>query len=169
MMSPEDKAVADVPISRTRKKKEDHARQKLGERLVGLSEEQLERLDLPNELREAVSLARKTTQHGARHRQVKYVGALLRQVDTAPIEKTLDDIARGDYEKAYAFKKIESWRDQLREENPAVVEEILLACPLAQRQQLTQLARNAKKEFEGKKGVKASRALFRYLKEVSEN
>ena len=169
MMHPEDQDATDLPASRTRKKKEDHARQKFGERLVELSDEQLGRLDLPNELREAVSLARKTTPHGARHRQVKYVGALLRQVDTAPIEKALEDIASGDYEKNLAFKKVEAWRDQLREGNLTMVEEILLACPLALRQQLTQLARNAKKEFEGKKGVKASRALFRYLKEISES
>ena len=169
MTPPEDQDAADAPISRTRKKKDDHARQMLGERLVGLSVEQLERLGLSNEVREAVSLACKTIPHGARHRQVKHVGALLRQVDTAPIEKILDDIARGDYEKTLAFKKLETWRDQLRAGNMTVVDEILSACPLAQRQQLTQLARNAKKEFEGNKGVKASRALFRYLKEVSEN
>ena len=54
---------------------------------MALSEEQLERLGLPNEVREAVSLACKTIPHGARHRQVKYIGALLRQLDTAPIEK----------------------------------------------------------------------------------
>ena len=168
MTSPEDQDATDSPISRTRKKKDDHARQILGERLMSLSEEQLERLGLPDEVREAVSLAGKTIPHGARHRQMKYIGALLRQVDTAPIEKALDDIALGDYKKNLAFKKLEAWRNQLREGNLAVVDEILTACPLAQRQHLTQLARNAKKEFEGNKGAKASKALFRYLKEVSE-
>jgi len=42
-----------------------------------------------------------------------------------------------------------------------LINEILAAFPNAQRQQLAQLARNAKKEFEGNKGMKSSKALFR--------
>ena len=150
-------------------KKADHARQKLGQRLVALSAEQLERLGLSNELREAVALARKTTPRGPRNRQVKHIGSLLRQVDTEPVEKALDDIARGDDEKNLALKKLEIWRDQLRTGNTTVADEILTECPLAERQQLVQLVSNAKKEFEGNKGAKASKALFRYLKEISGN
>ena len=136
---------------------------------MGLSAEQLERLDLSNDLREAVSLAFKTTAHGARRRQLKHIGSLLRQVDTEPILKALDDYARGDHDKKLAFKRIEAWRDQLRAGNMMVMEDILAECPLAERQQLAQLARNAKKEFDENKGAKASKALFRYLKDVSEN
>lgn len=161
------KDTMDAPISRTRQKKEDHARQMLGERLVELSEIQLEGICLPDEILEAVLLAAKTAAHGARRRQIKHIGALLRRIDTAPIEKTLNVIARGDYEKKAAFKKVETWRDQLRTGNMDLVNDILAECPMAERQQLTQLARNAKKESDGNKGTKASRALFRYLKEVS--
>jgi len=168
ILSNEDKDASDIPISKTKKKKDDRARQKLGERLVELSEKQLERVGLPNNLCEAVSLACETTAHGARRRQVKYIGSLLRGIDTTPIEKALDDIARVDYDKIFAFKKLETWRDQLRAGNISLINEILTDCPLAERQQLSQLARNAKKEFEKNKGVKASRALFRYLKKVSE-
>ena len=166
--STENKEPADIPISKTMKKKEDHARQKLGERLVGLSDNQLERIGLSDEILEEIYLARKTTAHGARHRQIKYIGALLRNIDISPIEKTLEIIDRGDYELKAAFKRLENWRDQLREGDMDLINDILEECPLAERQQLTQLARNAKKEFEGDKGTKASKALFRYLKKVSE-
>jgi ribosome-associated protein len=162
----EDQDSSDSFISRTQLKKEDHALQDLGERLAGLSEDQLGRVGLSDELLEAVVLARKTTAHGARRREVKHIGSLLRQIETEPIEKALEVIARGDYEKTLAFKKLETWRDQLRDGNMTVVEEILSACPLAERRQLTQLARNAKKELEENKGAKASKALFRYLKGV---
>jgi len=47
------------------------------------------------------------------------------------------------------------------------IDEILEKCPSAQRQRLTQLTRNAQAEFKKQAGVKASRALFRYLKQVS--
>jgi ribosome-associated protein len=153
--------------SRTRAKNEDRALQKLGEELVGLPLAQLEKIDMPNELREAIGLARQTTAHGARNRQIKYIGGLLRQMDLANVRAALEDIRRGDYGKAMAFKQIETWRDALKQGNPALIDEILVCCPDAERQRLTQLVRNAKKEFEAEKGVTASRLLFRYLKEVS--
>lgn len=164
----EDEETVDIPVSRTKKKKNDKARQKLGERLVGLSENQLERIGLSDEIVEEVHLAGKTTAHGVRHRQIKYIGSLLRNIDISPIEKALEIIDRGDYEQKAAFKKLENWRDRLKEGDMKLINEILGECPLAERQQLTQLARNAKKEFEGNKGTKASKALFRYLKKVSE-
>ena len=158
-----------APLSRTKQKKEDHARQALGERLVELSESQLERMELPDEILEEVLLAIRTATHGARRRQIKYIGSLLRNIDISPIEKALEIIDRGDYEQKAAFKKLENWRDRLKEGNMELIDDILDECPMAERQQLTQLARNAKKELEGKKGTKASKALFRYLKQVSEN
>jgi ribosome-associated protein len=162
----EDQGPEDFYVSRTQLKKEDHARQKLGERLVGLSKEQLDRMDLPDELRAAVSDAAGTTANVARRRHVKHVGSVLRRLDMAPIEKSLEIIDRGDYEQAYAFKKLEAWRDRLREGDTGLIEEILSECPGAERQRLGQLARNARREFEGGKGTKASKALFRYLHDV---
>lgn len=153
--------------SRTRAKNEDRALRKLAEQLVGLSSGQLEKIDMPDELRDAIGLARQTTAHAARNRQIKYIGGLLRQIDWAPVSDALENIRRGDYGKALAFKQIEKWRDALKQGDPALIDEILTCCPEAERQRLTQLARNAKREFEAEKGVTASRLLFRYLKEVS--
>ena len=65
------------------------------------------------------------------------------------------------------FKKIEKWRDELRQGNQALIDEILNNCPDADRQRLTQLARNAHREFEAGTGVKSSRTLFRYLRQVA--
>lgn len=155
-------------ISKTRAKKEDRALRLLGEQLVGLPPEKLDKMEIPDELREAVRLAAETTAHGARNRQIKYIGGLLRYVDLGPIRAILAGIARGDTEKALAFKKIERWRDALKQGDLSLVDEIMASCPVADRQRLTQLARNAKREFEAGKGaVAASRQLFRYLKEVS--
>jgi ribosome-associated protein len=165
----EDEDTDDIPISRTKMKKNDRARQMLGEKLVELPENQLERIDLPDELKEEIFLARKTTAHGARRRQIKYIGSLLRNYDVIPIEKALEIIDRGDYEQKLVFKKLENCRDQLKAGNIELINEILIEYPLANRQKLTQLARNAKKESEGNKGSKSSKALFRYLKEVFGN
>jgi len=70
-------------------------------------------------------------------------------------------------EKILAFKKIEKWRDELKEGNRVLIEEILDNCPDAERQRLTQLARNARNEYEAGKGVKSSKILFRYLNQIS--
>ena len=56
-------------------------------------------------------------------------------------------------------KKIENWRDQLRSGNIELVNVILKVCPFADRQQLTQLARNAKKEFEEQNNLITTLAL----------
>jgi ribosome-associated protein len=89
----EDEEIIEAPPSRTKLKKDDHARQEIGERLTRLSDRELERLDLSDEIREAVIFARKISAHGAKKRQIKYIGSLLRHVDTAPIRKAIDHIS----------------------------------------------------------------------------
>ena len=155
--------------SRTQKKNEARALQKLGEQLVALSSEQLAGIDLADELRNAVIEAGKIKAHGARRRQLQRIGTLMRAIDPQPIQNALENIRLGDHQKNLAFKKIEKWRDELKQGNPALIEEILNNCPDAERQRLTQLARNAHKEYEAQapKGVKSSRVLFRYLKQIS--
>ncbi len=167
MKPPSHDADPTPPPSRTQRKKADHARKALGEALVALSPEQETGIDLPSELRAAVSLARKTRAHGARRRQIQYIGTLLRQIDIDPIRKALENIQRGDLVKARAFKRIEAWRDALRDGNDAIMEEILAACPAADRQQLRQLVRNARRETREGKGPGASRKLFKYLQKVT--
>jgi ribosome-associated protein len=81
--------------SRTRKKKEDRALQRLGERLVALPLSQLESMELPDDLMAAIELARKIKSHGARRRQMQYIGVLMRQIDPQPIETALESIRSG--------------------------------------------------------------------------
>ena len=81
--------------SRTRKKKEDQALQRLGEQLVALRTGQIETMDLPDGLLEAIEFAHKIKSHGARRRQIKHIGALLRQYDPQSIETALSRIRSG--------------------------------------------------------------------------
>lgn len=152
--------------SRTQKKNEARALQKLGEALVTLTSEQLAGIDLSDELRQAVIDAGKIKAHGAGRRQLQRIGTLMRAVDPEPIQRALENIKLGDHQKNLAFKKIEKWRDELRQGNQALIDEILTTCPDADRQRLMQLARNAHREHEAGMGVKSSRMLFRYLKSV---
>ena len=159
--------VDDDRKSRTETKNEDRALQELGKQLVSLSSEQPANIDVPEELLEAVMVARKTRKRGAKRRQMQYIGRLMRNIDPEPIRNALENIRLGDLDKARSFHKIEQWRDAIKAGEEQVIEEILASCPGAERQRLTQLARNARHDAQKGKGVKSSRMLFRYLKEIA--
>lgn len=74
---------ADSPLrpSKSQRKREAHAMQDLGERLVALPPASLARLALPAALHNAVVAARAMPQHGARARQMQYIGKLMRYLE----------------------------------------------------------------------------------------
>ena len=153
-------------ISKTQKKKEAEALQDLGEKLVKLSNEQLKDIDMPEELCSAVKQAKAIKSHGALKRQMQFIGTLMRQIDPEPVQEALDEIEQGNYKKAQEFKETERWREELMAGNKELMEEILVKYPSADRQQLSQLVRNAVKERKNNKPPKAFRLLFRYLAET---
>ncbi|RJP85559.1 MAG: DUF615 domain-containing protein [Desulfobacteraceae bacterium] len=154
--------------SKTQKKNEFKLLQEIGEQLVSLSPDQLKHIDMPEELLSAVRDAQKPMKHEAKRRQLQYIGRIMGEIDPEPIRKALENLRHGDYNKSFLFKKIETWRDELKTDNPQVLEEILVACPLADRQRLTQLTRNMRTATEPEKAMQASKLLFRYLKEISD-
>lgn len=156
----------ETPKSRTRQKNEDRALQRLGEQLLALSAEQLAAIEIPEALNQAIGACRRMKSHGARRRQLQYIGVLMRNCDADTIRTGLERIKGGALQQARVFKKVEAWRDALREGDEATLEEILDQCPDADRQRLTQLMRNARPEVGRDQAVKASRKLFRYLREV---
>jgi hypothetical protein len=93
------------PKSRTQKKKEALSLQELGERLVKLSSQQLEAMDLPQELFKEIQFLKTLTKHGAYRRQMQYVGALMREFDSEPIQRALEVIDLGDYKKNGNFNR----------------------------------------------------------------
>lgn len=152
--------------SRTAKKKEALSLQKLGESLLKLSEEQLEEIELSPELNDALKFAKTLNKHGALRRQMQYIGTLMREIDSSQIQEALDRIRRNKDEKTIAFKETEIWRDQLMGGDKKLMEEILSKYPDADRQRLMQLIRNAIKEKENDRPPRATRILFRYLREI---
>jgi ribosome-associated protein len=156
------------PLSRTEKKNEALSLQDLGEQLVKLSNEQLQSIDLPETLFTAVQLAKKTTKHGPRLRQMQYIGTLMRKHDTASIQAFLHTIEEGNHKRTAAFKQIEAWRDELVAGNDQVLDTVLTERPQADRRQLLDLVEKARDErSRNAHSPKASRALFRYLNKIS--
>jgi ribosome-associated protein len=81
--------------SRTQKKKEDKALQRMAEDLVALQPGLLETMGLSDALLEDITFAKSIKSRGARRRQIKHIGALLRQYDPQPIKTALDGIRQG--------------------------------------------------------------------------
>jgi len=75
--------------SKSSKKREMLARQALGERLVELKVEHITKLALPDFLHNAIVEAKRMPSHGAKRRQLQYIGKLMRQVEIDPIEAAL--------------------------------------------------------------------------------
>ncbi len=152
--------------SRTRLKQEMHDLQRLGEDILKLSLDHINKIEMPEELREAILFARTLKKHGALRRQLQYVGTLMRNVDTEPIRRFIDNIKLGSKNESTAFNKLEKWRDDLVNGKEGVMDCVLNELPGVNRQHIRQLVRNAVKEKEKQQSPKASRALFRYLREL---
>jgi len=154
--------------SKSERKREMTALQDMGERLLELSNEQVRKIAIPRELEEALLLARTLKSHGARRRQMQYIGVLMRKIDFEPIQTAIDEIDRGQKRKAHEFRQIEQIRDSLLEGSDAVFEEITGRFPDADIQKIRQLVRSSRKEKKEGRPPKQSRLLFKYLREIYE-
>ena len=154
--------------SKSQVKREMLALQSLGEHLVGLSPNQISRIEMPQDLREAVLFARTLKKGEAWRRQMQYIGTLMRDADPEPIRKAVAEINRGGGQDTQLFRKLEQWRKGLIDGNDEELSrDIVNHYPDADRRRLRRLALNARKEREENKPPKSSRALFRYLRELS--
>ena len=146
-----------------------HALQNLGEQLVKLPVDQFEKLNLPDNLYDAVAEARGIRQHGARKRQLQYIGKLMREVDAEPIQQQLDTLLAQSREAALSLHHIEQWRDKILQDGDSALEELFHKYPDADRQYIRQLARQARKENNDNKPPKSARSLFKYLRDLLES
>jgi ribosome-associated protein len=141
------------------------ALQELGKRISELPAERLKSLSLPHELEEAVLRVRTFRSREARRRQVQYIGALMRRVDSEPIRQAYQDLFQMEGREIRAFQEIERWRDELLRGNDAILDEIAARYPEMDRGSCLSLVQGARREQStGKK--KHARALFRYLRQL---
>jgi ribosome-associated protein len=157
-----------ILVSKSQLKRESDALQKLGEELVELPSSQLAKIPMPEELEEAVALARKITARGGRKRQLQYIGKVMRRIDAEPIEKAMDALRNEHLRENARLHTLEHWRDRLLHEGDGALAELLEQQPNVDRQHLRQLMRNAQQEAKKNKPPKSARELFRYLREVME-
>ena len=98
--------------------------QALGEALIELPQSELDALPLPEQLRDAVLLARRIKAHGGLYRQKQYIGKLMRKIDAEPIRAAMDAKRERERVAALRFRRIEQWRDRLIKEGPVALEQL---------------------------------------------
>jgi|SRR5690606_5026407 len=152
------------PSKSERKRRSDDL-QALGEQLIELPQSELDALPLPENLREAVMLARRITAHGGLYRQKQYIGKLMRKIDAEPIRAALAAKRERERLEALKFRRIEQWRERLLSEGATAIEQLgrEAAAPLDVRA-LSELVQRAREERARGAPPHASRELFRVIK-----
>ena len=154
-------------VSKSERKRECDARQKISDRLLKLKPEELALIDLPTELEDALKETHRIQSNSALKRQRQYLGKIMRTCDSEIIEKQLNNVVHRNDTNTAQFKKIEKWRDRLIENDKMVLGEIIREHPELDRQHIHNLVRQATKEASVNKPPAASRKLFKYLREVT--
>lgn len=86
--------MTELKPSKSARKREYLAAQKLGEELITLKPSELDQLPLDEDLLQAVVEARQIKAHGALRRQKQYIGKLMRELDAEPIRSALLELRR---------------------------------------------------------------------------
>jgi ribosome-associated protein len=150
--------------SKSQRKRDMHALQALGAELVELRRDQLQRIDLPDELREAIEFAHRVTSHEGRRRHMQYLGKLMRQVDSDSIRAAIA-LVTGESRAAVALMHLaERWRERMLEDDAALTE-FVAAHPAADVQWLRAMIRSARREHAAGQGPRHARELYRWLHE----
>ena len=148
--------------SKTELKQESIDLQLLGETLTTLSNDQLDQLDLPELMRDALDELNRVGKHEATRRHMQYIGKLMRDIDPVPIRAQLDRWEMGTRANKAAFKASERWRDRLIAE-PEALTLFMAEQPGVDREKLNELLVRARLQVAKGDAPAASRQVFRVI------
>ena len=158
---------ADERPSKSQLKREMHALQALGERIIAMSPAERARFPLSEDMLAAVEETGRIRSHEGRRRHMQYVGKVMRREDLSAIQAVFDEIEQEERRRDLAFHRLEKWRDRLIDEDDNAVEAFIAEHPDADRQALRQLIRNAKSERERGKPPTNARRLFKLIRDTA--
>lgn len=165
----------DLPPSKSSIKREAERLKKIGERLLNLSDAQLQSFALTEKLALAIDEGKRIKNFEGLRRHKQYIGKVLRDTDTNAIEARLNEIDNAHTLNTRAFHELETLRDDLIKGDNKTIGEVIARFPGVDTQKLRQLVRNAKKEQQAnistpdKTSVAHARKLFRFLREAGGN
>jgi len=157
------------PPSKTQRKQQMEDLQALGEELVALSSDRVKKIEIPENLRDAVREAQRMTRPDeAKRRQMQYIGKLMRSVDVEPIRAALALVRGESASETAKLHRLERLRTEFMTDEK-VLQEIAALYPTVDMQHLRSLRRAALKEQEQNKPARSYRAIFQLLKELEDN
>ncbi len=155
-----------APPSKTQRKQQMDELQALGEELVELSTDRVKKIDIPENLRDAVREAQRMTRPDeAKRRQMQYIGKIMRSVDVEPIRTALALVRGESASETAKLHRLERLRTEFIADEK-VLHEIATLYPSIDLQHLRSLRRSALKEQEQNKPPRSYRAIFQLLKEL---
>ena len=155
-------------ISKSQRKRDLHELKMLGVDLLDFSDDALRQLHMPDTLLEALRTAKRINSNSARKRQLQYIGKLLKETDVTPLREAVAARKHQHATHTREFHQLEDLRDKLILEGDSALPDVLALFPRTDRQHLRKLVRQARREQETRQPPRASRLLFRYLRELQE-
>ena len=151
--------------SKSARKREIAAMQALADRMAALSDDELQRLGVDENLRAALELVRPMRPSGARNRQLKYCVRFMDLQALSEVQAYIEDQHSQRVELNRRFDEIERWRDRLIAEGDAGLKVLFDTYEGLDRQHVRRLCRDASREKDSGKPAGAGRRLYRYLRE----
>jgi len=157
------------PPSRSAMKRASHELQELGKQLLAMPDSRLAGIDMPERLREALDMWKKTKSHEGKRRQLQFIGKVMRLVDAEPLREAVAIWQLGHARDALQLHQIERWRVELLSDDADAVTRWMAEYPQTDVQQLRNLVRQARKDAAAapeQRSGKAFRELFQLLKDI---
>ncbi|NQV70326.1 MAG: DUF615 domain-containing protein [Pseudohongiella sp.] len=156
-------------LSKTQLKQEAIELQKLGQKLTTYSPAFLRKLPVAEVLITAIAeFNRLPNSHGARRRQLQFIGKLMRDCDYELINKTITQIENGTQIKDKPQSELISWCERILESGDSEINALLALHPQLERQTLRQLQREYSRAKESSR-EKFRNKLRNYLQEQLKN
>lgn len=158
--------------SKSARKRDALAVRSLVETLAALSVEQRARLELTEDLRDALALLDRTGARGARKRQVGFIAKRLRRQDTTELEAALETLQQGARGELRAHHLAERWRDRLigSADPDALLAPLIRDYPSLDRQRARHWIRAAREAAQNtavpRNAPRAKRELYRLIREA---
>ena len=155
-------------ISKTQLKKQSKDITSFGQAITLLNQNQLEQLNLPSDINNAIEDYKKIKSLSAKKRQLLFIGRLLRSTDLHEAFIQYEAVKNHSQLANQQFHLVEQWRDKLIQ-SPDAITEFINQFPKTDVQQLRSLIKNSINEIEKNKPLKSSRSLFKIIQSILNN
>ncbi|MFC0254278.1 ribosome biogenesis factor YjgA [Massilia consociata] len=154
--------------SKSELKRQSNELQKLGEQLVEAPRDRVKRVEMPEDVKEAILACQTITNHEGRRRALQFVGKKMRTLgeeEVDVIRRTIEGWKGASKAETAALHALERRREKLLADDKALTQ-LLEENPELDAQHLRTLIRNARKEQAENKPPKAYREIFQILKDL---